>query len=74
MAHENAALIVAAVNACFAVSPDNPLAVAEALPELAHAAVMVQKFTTIGETKDFNYPRWAWVALCEAIVKAGAKP
>lgn len=33
----NAALIVAAVNACFAVSPENPLAVAEALPEVVEA-------------------------------------
>ena len=32
---ELAALIVAAVNGCFAVNPDNPLAVAEGLPELA---------------------------------------
>ncbi len=31
----NAALITAAVNACHAVNPDNPLAVAEAIPELA---------------------------------------
>lgn len=35
----NAALIVAAVNACFALNPDNPLAVAEALPELVKAVV-----------------------------------
>jgi len=33
----NIALIVAAVNGCFAVNPDNPLAVAEALPELVKA-------------------------------------
>ena len=33
----NARLIIAAVNACFAVNPDNPLAVAEALPELVEA-------------------------------------
>jgi len=36
----NAALIVAAVNACFAVNPDNPLAVAEALPELVEIIKM----------------------------------
>ena len=40
-AQANAALIVAAVNACFKVNPDNPLAVAEVLPELIEAA---QKF------------------------------
>jgi len=34
----NAALIVAAVNACFKVNPSNPLAVAEALPTLVDAA------------------------------------
>ena len=33
----NAALIVAAVNACFAINPDNPMAVAEALPEIVSA-------------------------------------
>jgi len=33
----NAEIIIAAVNACFAVSPLNPLAVAEALPELVEA-------------------------------------
>jgi len=31
----NIALIVSSVNACFQVNPDNPLAVAEALPEIA---------------------------------------
>jgi len=36
-AKANAALIVAAVNACFAINPDNPLAVAEALPKLVEA-------------------------------------
>jgi hypothetical protein len=34
----NAALIVAAVNACFAINPDNPMAVAEGMPELIKAA------------------------------------
>jgi hypothetical protein len=34
----NAALIVAAVNACFTINPDNPLAVAEALPEIVKMA------------------------------------
>ena len=33
----NAALIVAAVNSCFAINPSNPLAVAEALPGLTGA-------------------------------------
>jgi len=32
----NISLIVAAVNACFAVNPDNPPAVAEAIPEIYH--------------------------------------
>jgi hypothetical protein len=36
-AEANANLIVAAVNACFAINPENPLAVAEALPELVEA-------------------------------------
>lgn len=31
----NAALIVSAVNACFAVNPNNPLAVVETIPEMA---------------------------------------
>jgi len=34
----NALLIIAAVNSCFQINPDNPLAVAEALPELVEAA------------------------------------
>ena len=33
----NTALIVAAVNSCFAINPSNPLAVAEGLPELVEA-------------------------------------
>ena len=37
----NAALIVAAVNACFKVNPDNPLAVAEALPDLVNALLRI---------------------------------
>ncbi len=36
-AESNAVLIIAAVNACFAINPDNPLAVAKALPELVDA-------------------------------------
>ena len=40
----NAALIVAAVNACFAISPSNPLAVAEALPGLVEAARASESF------------------------------
>ena len=40
-AEVNAALIVAAVNACFAINPDNPLAVAEALPELVEACKLL---------------------------------
>lgn len=34
----NAHLIVAAVNACFAVNPSNPMAVAEGMAELVEAA------------------------------------
>lgn len=37
-AWENGKLIVAAVNACFSVNPDNPQAVAEALADLVKAA------------------------------------
>ena len=37
----NAALIVAAVNACFQVDPSNPLAVAEALPEIVNALLRI---------------------------------
>lgn len=36
-AEENARLIVAAVNACFAINPSNPLAVAEAMGEVVEA-------------------------------------
>jgi hypothetical protein len=34
----NAALVVAAVNACFKVNPENPLAVAEGVAELVNVA------------------------------------
>ena len=37
-AEANAVLIVAAVNACFQINPENPMAVAEALPGLVEAA------------------------------------
>ena len=37
----NAALIVAAVNAYFAVNPDNPIAAAEALPDLVNALLRI---------------------------------
>ncbi len=40
-AWKNAALIVAAVNSCFAINPSNPQAVAEALPGLVRAAKAV---------------------------------
>ena len=44
----NAALIVAAVNACFAVNPDNPMVVAEALPSvvqnLKYALQIIEAF------------------------------
>jgi len=49
-AQANAALIVAAVNACFAINPSSPLAVAEALPELVEALetihVRTEEYTT----------------------------
>jgi len=40
--HPNASLIVAAVNACFAINPDNPLAVAKALPEIITALKRIE--------------------------------
>ena len=43
-AEANAALIVAAVNACFAINPSNPLAVAEGMAELAEACRKAQAF------------------------------
>ena len=69
----NAALIVAAVNACFKVNPDNPLAVPEALPELVEAAKeLMAKFT---EAKERGYSMSArqGEALCAALAKLEAK-
>jgi hypothetical protein len=37
--HANAALIEAAVNACGQVNPENPIAAANALPDLLEAAI-----------------------------------
>ena len=62
----NAALIVSAVNACFAVSPDNPLAVAEGLPELAKAC------RTFLVKKD-EMPRSTEHAIRNALAKLEAK-
>jgi len=61
----DARLIVAAVNACFQVNPDNPLAVAEALPELVEAA------RTSVDIADV-YPRSTRHALGNALAKTEA--
>jgi len=73
----NAALIVAAVNACFKVNPDNPLAVAEALPELVEACRNIAKL--FDEAKEQGYSISAasnsWAdALGAALAKLEAKP
>jgi hypothetical protein len=72
----NAALIVAAVNACFKVSPDDPLAVAEALLEIVTA---LRDLITL---KDFPiFPPIppaqkiiAWNQARSALAKIEAKP
>lgn len=50
----NARLIVAAVNACFTINPSNPLAVAEAMPELVGAAKGLLAFIHEKFPKDFE--------------------
>jgi len=72
----NAALVVAAVNACFKVNPDNPLAVAEALPELVEACRNIAKL--FDEAKEQGYSISAasnsWAdALGAALAKIEAK-
>jgi hypothetical protein len=67
-ADSNAALIVAAVNACFAVNPDNPMAVAEAMPEVVDVMRGILKcgMTT---TADDN----TWRRIRSALAKLEAK-
>jgi hypothetical protein len=72
----NAALIVAAVNACFAVNPDNPLAVAEGVAELVEACRNIAKL--FDEAKEQGYSISAasnsWAdALGAALAKLEAK-
>ena len=50
----NHELIVAAVNACFTINPSNPLAVAEAMPELVGAAKGLLAFIHEKFPKDFE--------------------
>ena len=69
----NANFVLTAHEACFAVNPSNPLAVAEALPELVAAAKeLMEKFT---EAKERGYSMSArqGEALYAALAKVGAK-
>jgi type II secretory pathway component GspD/PulD (secretin) len=72
----NAALIVAAVNACFKVNPSNPLAVAEGMAELVEACRNIAKL--FDEAKEQGYSISAasnsWAdALGAALAKLEAK-
>ena len=45
-------------------------ALCKAAPDLLKACRAIVENTVIGETKDFNYPRWAWEEARAAIAKA----
>ncbi len=47
----NAHLIVAAVNACKKINPENPMAAAEALPKFYEAGVIALGFLVVLDTK-----------------------
>ena len=66
----NAGLIVAAVNACFAINPENPTAVAEALPELVNELKQI-----MNRSRDFEFvvPRPIAEKIRAALTKAEAK-
>lgn len=70
----NAALIVAAVNACFAINPSNPQAVAEALPELVKAcresAACLYELSGNGVAHIQIGPPWAMLAIALAKLEA----
>ena len=64
----NCSLILAAVNACFAINPSNPQAVAEALPELVSALTeALAGFNLLGKGQtDFANKCRAAIAKLEA--------
>ena len=65
----NARLIAAAVNACFKVNPENPIAVAEALPELVSCCA--EALTVLGH---LGYGKYQMAGkLRAAIAKLEAK-
>ena len=67
----NAVLIVAAVNACFQINPENPMAVAEALPEMVCLVKRV-----MNECTDFELiiPRPIGDKIRAVLAKKEAKP
>jgi hypothetical protein len=63
---DNAALIVAAVNACFAINPENPMAVAEGLGELVAATKFLVEDASVWECDATNHSDLSdrvWAAL-----------
>ena len=65
----NANFVLTALEACFAVNPDNPLAVAEALPEL------LEVFEEMMKKPGQAHPGTAlWGRAIDALAKLEAKP
>lgn len=74
----NAALIVAAVNSCFAINPDNPLAVAEGMGEVVEATKVLLAFIREKFPKDFEPGGNGYLcphhrAIAAALAKLGAR-
>jgi len=67
----NARLVAAAVNACFVVNPENPLAVAEALPEIVTALKRIEMGMSFPED---DVQRTARDVARAALAKIGATP
>jgi len=68
-------LIVAAVNACFAVNPSNPLAVAEGMAEIIKSAREVEAYLQGIRLRDDQFEEADIVArLQKALAKVEARP
>jgi len=67
----NAALIVAAVNACFAINPENPLAAVEGMAGLVEAC---KNLTIQLDTSCVGYDIPAFQPFLNALAKLEAKP
>ena len=60
----NANLIVSAVNACQKINPDNPQAVAEAIPEMYEALRKLVKTYVMNQASDGTFPAPAEFIAC----------